>query len=454
MFENLDHIKDKRITIIGGGVSGTALALWAAHIGANVFVSELKASLPEEITDSFAANGILWETGGHTSQAFEADYFVVGSGISPHAGCVEEALKRGIPVIGEMDFIAPHLHGEIIGITGSNGKSTVTAAIGYILNKKGFKTAVGGNLGEAVALFADKYLDYIVLELSSFQLYWANRLKNKISIITNLAPDHIDWHGSYEAYIAAKAKILTLRSTEGWGIVQDCDVEALNAHNLPNLVVLGWDNSPLHPTAGHIYMGEKAAFLRLADKETQLFEYKDVSLLGKHNLENVAMSLASMHFLDISAKLPEAMDGFRPLPHRCELAGKVKGVLYIDDSKGTNVAASVTAMSAIDGRKIVILGGQGKGEDYSLLAETVKKEADAAIVLGAEQERIAEALKNTNYDAIHAVRDMQEAVLLAYKLARPGMVVLLSPACTSWDMYSDYKKRGEHFCSLVHSLEG
>jgi UDP-N-acetylmuramoylalanine--D-glutamate ligase len=449
---------ERRLTVIGAGVSGTALALLAAKTGAQVFVSEERPSLPEGVAERLEKAGVTWETGGHGARAFEADALLLGSGVSPEAFCVKEAGRRGVPVVGELDFVVPRLRGRLVGVTGSNGKSTVTALSGHLLEKAGVEVAVGGNIGEAASLFADETFDVVVLELSSFQLHWAHALKSAVAVVTNLAPDHIDWHGSYEAYVAAKAKAISLQDGSGWAVVQerDCEALGLNGGKLAQTVALSWsDRAPDAPkAAGRLFMGKDSAVLRLGGEERPLFRYAETSLLGKHNLENVAMALAAVSLLGVSVSAARTgLADFRPLPHRCELAGKVGGVTYVDDSKGTNVAASVTALSSIEGRKVAILGGKGKGEDYAPLAEAVAREADAAVLLGAEKDRIEAALRSAGFANIQKAADMEEAVLSARRLARPGMVVLLSPACTSWDMYESYKKRGEHFRAVVRTLE-
>ena len=444
-----------RITVIGAGVSGTALALFARELGKKVFVSEERDGLSSEAIERFKKADIEWEAGGHSERAFDTDILLLSSGIPPYASCVRKAELKGVPVVGEMDFVAPHIQGALVGITGSNGKSTLTALSGHLLQKAGFKTGIGGNIGEAASLFTKEAFDYVVLELSSFQLYWAHDLKSAVAAVTNLAPDHIDWHGSYEAYVAAKAKILSLQDPSGWGIVQDRDYEVLQVKKPDRTVVLSWEEKPRNAAEGHLFMGREAAVLRLGGQEKLLFRYEDTTLLGSHNLENIAMALAAAHLLRVGIPdVRKALADFKPLPHRCELVATIDGVAYVDDSKGTNVAASVTAMTSVKGRKIVILGGKGKGEDYGLLAETVVKEADAAILMGVEKGRIEAALKKVGYTPAYGVENMEEAVSLARTLARPGMVVLLSPACTSWDMYESYKKRGEHFRAVVQSLGG
>ncbi|MDR1977356.1 MAG: UDP-N-acetylmuramoyl-L-alanine--D-glutamate ligase [Synergistaceae bacterium] len=451
---DIEDWSSKRVTVIGAGVSGTALALLARGLGAEVFVSEERNALAGDVAERLRNANIEWETGGHSDRAFEADTLLLSSGISPGAFCVREAERRKVPVMGELDFVAPRIEGRIVGITGSNGKSTTTALSGHILQKMGFKTGVGGNIGEAASLFTREPFDYVVLELSSFQLHWAHHLKSAVGVVTNLAPDHIDWHGSYENYVAAKAKLLSLQDSDGWSVVQDRDCQALRLEKFGRTVVLSWSEKPKNGTAGHIFMGKDLAVLRLEGKEHPLFRYDDTTLLGRHNLENVAMALAAARLLDVVVSdAREVLTDFSPLAHRCELVAAVDGVTYIDDSKGTNVAASVTALTSIEGRKIAILGGKGKGEDYEALAEAVVKEADAAVLIGAEKNRIEAALKKAGFANTHRAADMEMAVHLARKLARPGMVVLLSPACTSWDMYESYKKRGEHFRAVVRGLE-
>ena len=198
-------------------------------------------------------------------------------------------------------------------------------------------------------------------------------------------------------------------------------------------------------------MAEDRAILTINGESSALFTYTDTTLIGTHNLENVAMSLCAVKLLgvDIDGRAEELMRGFRPLPHRCENAGTVDGVRYIDDSKGTNVAATITAMKCIHGRKVIILGGQGKGEDYAPLAEAVKSECEYAVLIGTEAGKIQAALEQEGFMNFRNASTMEEAVDTAQSLASPGMIVLLSPACTSWDMYKSYKARGEHFCKIV-----
>ncbi|MBR0151158.1 MAG: UDP-N-acetylmuramoyl-L-alanine--D-glutamate ligase [Synergistaceae bacterium] len=441
-----------KVSVIGAGVSGQGLAVLAHNLGYEVFVSEKKSITPEA-KSLFTQNNIAFEE-GHSPKVFECNEILISSGIPPQSEILIEAEKRGVKLTGELDFVIPHIRAKnLICVTGSNGKSTVTSLTGHILTRAGLKSGTGGNLGTASAVFTQEDFDAVTLELSSFQLARATQnLRANVGIITNLAPDHIDWHGSYESYVEAKSRVISLRDPNGWGIIQDRDYDVLRPSG--KIITLSWEAKSGHDTAGHIFMDKDRATLTINGESSCLFTYTDTTLIGSHNLENVAMSLCAAKLIgvDIAGRAKTLIDGFKPLPHRCENAGTVDGVQYIDDSKGTNVAATITAMKCIPGRKVIILGGQGKGEDYSPLAEAVKSECDYAVLIGEEAGKIKSALENAGYVNFRMAATMEEAVKISRSLASPGMVVLLSPACTSWDMYKSYKARGEHFCKIVREM--
>lgn len=454
MVANLDQ---QRITVIGAGVSGVALALLAKTLGARVFLSEKKTTIPDDSLSQLEKHQISFESGGHSAKAWDTDLVVISSGISPKSEAVIYAGERSLPVVGEIDFVVPYLKGGIIAVTGSNGKTTTTSLIGHVLSQLGLKVAVAGNIGNPISCFAGKNLDYIVVELSSFQLYWTNLLKPDLAVITNLAPDHIDWHGNYSNYISAKSRICQLRKRGSWVIIQERDIPLLQIENMEKVMPLRWSSNCSSRYVSEITMDltKNEAKMQIEGFSRKLISFEEVSLIGDHNLENVAMALASVNLTGLKIKDPASiMKKFTPPPHRCELVGEVDGVSYVDDSKGTNVAASKSALSSIKGKKVVILGGRGKGEDYGPLAEEVKQSSQVAILLGEESDSIAKSLENCGFSSYYRVSNMEEAVLLAARIADPGMTVLLSPACTSWDMYSSYKKRGEHFQKLVKELPG
>jgi UDP-N-acetylmuramoylalanine--D-glutamate ligase len=277
-------------------------------------------------------------------------------------------------------------------------------------------------------------------------------------MVTNLAPDHIDWHGSYEEYIAAKAKILQTGTPERSAIVQESELGLLLGERNPGFKLFAFSWGPLSGAKENMIIADDAArIVALVEDggETRtLFSFDEVPMIGRHNIENAAFAAGAVHLLTgCGAAEGDLFKGFKGLPHRCEFVATVDGVDYVDDSKGTNVAASATALASLSRPKVVILGGQGKGEDYAPLAEAVKREALAAVVLGSEREKIVKALRDAGYPSVHEVASMEEAVALSARLAPRGGLVLLSPACTSWDMYSDYKQRGLHFRRIVQALK-
>lgn len=440
----------RKISILGGGVSGVSLAMLALRLGASPFLSDA-AKIPETFADRLRAAGIAFEEGGHTGIIMGADLVVISSGFPPTAKILKEVEKNGIPIAGELDFALPHIDAKVIGITGSNGKTTTTSLLGYLLSSIGLRAAVAGNIGTPIADFAaaGDACDYIAAELSSFQLHWARDISLSGAIVTNLAPDHIDWHGSYDNYVAAKAKVLSFIRDDGFGIVQERDVDVLNAVR-EGIYRLSWGGDG---GTRKILLDTGSQAASIGGRE--LFSFNESGLIGAHNMENVAMALSAISLSGGDVAVARRhLAGYAPPPHRCALVLEKGGVRYVNDSKGTNVAATVTALSSIEGGKVIILGGKGKGEDYAPLVEPLKQFARCAILLGEEAGAIAAALTAGGFGALSFASGMEEAVRLAAAAAKAGDVVLLSPACTSWDMYKSYGERGDHFTSLVRDIIG
>ena len=432
-----------KVCVLGAGVSGLALAKLAARLGAAVYISDSK-KIAEDIKSRLTIEEISYEEGGHTDRIMKSDLVVASSGFPPSAEIINKIIKSGISLVGELDFVMPYLNGRLIAITGSNGKTTTTSMIGYLLHSLGHKVATVGNIGSPIADVCCSEYDYIVAELSSFQLHWASSVVLDAAIITNIAPDHIDWHGSYENYVRAKAKILAFVKDTGFSITQSQEAEALKPSD-DNAYMLSWDKAS----------GIRSIFLNEIERNAwldnrRLFSFDDTELLGRHNMENIAMSMSCIALLgeDIE-KSCGFLKSFTPPPHRCSVVLSKDGVMYVDDSKGTNIAATVTALSSIEGKKIIILGGRGKGEDYRNLLPALREHSRHALLMGEAASDIADALQGGGYTSFTMVNNMEEAVTGAAHLAEHGDVVLLSPACTSWDMYANYGERGEHFAKLV-----
>jgi UDP-N-acetylmuramoylalanine--D-glutamate ligase len=446
----------KNMTIVGAGVSGKALAALAADLGAKVFVTDM-GPVSSKTRRFFEHRGIAFEEKGHTHKALECDALILSSGIPPSAKPVVEAERRSIPVIGELDFVADHLKGRIIGVTGSNGKTTTTALTGRILADGGFKTAVAGNIGNPLAECAFGEYDWIVTELSSFQLYWARDFEIDLAVLTNIAPDHLDWHGSFDDYVTTKMKIFTLARHGSPGICQAADAAGVlrvsRSRTLEIIPLQKDDGRGTLGDTGGIFLSEGKCVLFRNGRAVFLFSFKDVPLVGSHNIENAAMASAAAAMAGVkSTGIAKSIAAFKPLPHRCEKVATINGITYVDDSKGTNVAATSAALDSIQGPIVVILGGKGKGEDYGPLAEAVVRNAQGAVLIGEEKDRIASSLLTHGYRTFFMAATMEDAVKTAGDMAPPNATVLLSPACTSWDMYENYKARGEHFKQIVKNL--
>lgn len=444
--------KGKRISVIGAGVSGRSLAGLARKLGAEVFVSDLK-KITEETAKAFENMGIGWEENGNTERVLASDEIILSSGISHDMPVLRLAASKGIPVTGELDFVYPYMSGKIIAITGSNGKTTTASMTGFLLERSGAASMTGGNIGNPAANAAYNRTDFLVLELSSFQLNKINKFKCNIAVVTNLAPDHIDWHGSYEKYTEAKANVIRSLVPNGHAVYQERDSKELNVPEGMGYP-LSWQKPDKNKNGIYLDREKSAAFICVKERDIliKLFDFEAVKLLGSHNIENTAMASAALLLLGHAPADPGVISEYEPPKHRCAFAGSFKGITFIDDSKGTNVAATVTAMSSLEGSKVIILGGQGKGEDYVPLAEAVQKYAKSAVLVGEEKEKIASALDAAGYKSYTTVSNMEEAVEKAYMNAMTGDTILLSPACTSWDMYPNYGARGDHFCELVKGI--
>lgn len=447
-----DEVLDLNLTVLGSGVSGEALALCAVDMGAQVFVTEKKESISQAQIDLFKDKGIQWEVGGHSVKALDCDLIVVSSGISPEIPLLVEAEQKGIPIVGEVDFIAPYLSGKVIAVTGTNGKTTTTSMIAYLLKSAGYDAVVAGNIGVPLGSLVNKSHDYIVVELSSFQLAWVKKAKFDVSIVTNLAPDHINWHGSYEAYVEAKKVAVRMRRNSGWSIVQKRDIDVLGLTEDLKVLPLSWEDAVDQKVKG-LFLGKDKSSMVFGGKKKHLFRYDQLNLIGTHNIENASMAISACVFATgvVDGWDVNLIDYVAPF-HRCQFVTEIDGVTYIDDSKGTNVASTCAALRSIDGPKIVILGGQGKGESYTPLAEAVSQCARYAILIGEEKKPIESALLENKYKSYSVVDDMVQAVLKASEIAKAGDTVLLSPACTSWDMYANYGKRGDHYSCLVNEM--
>ncbi|MDX1733279.1 MAG: UDP-N-acetylmuramoyl-L-alanine--D-glutamate ligase [Halioglobus sp.] len=378
-----------------------------------------------------------------------ASELVVSPGIALDAPLVRQALDAGVTVIGDIDLFMREAQVPVVGITGSNAKSTVTELVGQMARDAGLDVGVGGNLGTPALDLLSPTRELYVLELSSFQLERAGHLDLAVATVLNISADHLDRHGNMPAYHQAKHRIF-----------RGCRAAVMNPDDALTVPLVPPDVELVSWRMGEPDLGGFG--LRVVDGEEYLcrgFEnimpVADLAMAGRHNVRNALAALALGNCVGLSvARMAQTLARFRGLPHRCEPVGEIRGVRFVNDSKGTNIGATVAALSGLaDGRNIVLIaGGQGKGADFTELAPAVRQHCRAAVLMGEDADAMAAALAETC--TLLRAGCMDDAVVLAAAEARPGDTVLLSPACASFDMFSGYEERGEMFCTAVSRLNG
>ena len=447
------ELKDKRVLVLGLARTGIATARFCIAHGARVTaVDDRGAEQFGKAVGELQKIGCTLAFGGDQSEIFgQQDLIVPSPGVpSNHAGLIA-ARKAGIPVWSEIELAWRFLSGRLIGVTGSNGKTTTTSLIGHILATSRKSVSVAGNIGTPLIAHVDesKNDSITVAELSSFQLELINSFRPDISVLLNVTPDHLDRHSSFEEYGRAKARIFE-NQTERDAVVINADDPA-SAERAPSRPQVFWFSRKKRVVSG-AYLRNGQIVFRREGEDTALLDRADIRLRGEHNLENV-LAAASAAFL---AGVPpgEIAAGVRSFPgveHRLEFVAEISGVSFFNDSKATNVDATIKALEAFPGGLFVILGGKDKGSDYAPLIPLLRERARAVLLIGAAAEKIAAQLD----DAMPFVRagTLDRAVELAYQRAREGDTVLLAPACASFDQFENYEHRGRVFKQLVRALD-
>ena len=442
----------KRLVVLGGGESGVGTALLGKEKGFDVFVSDFGA-LKKVYKDVLKHNEIEWEEGKHTaSKILNADVVMKSPGISEQVPIVKALLETGISVISEIEFAAQFTSADIIGITGSNGKTTTTMMANHILNQAKFDVVMGGNIGDSFAGLIHKDPDYFVLELSSFQLDGIKNFRPHIAVLTNITPDHLDRYANkFENYIASKFRII-LNQTKQDYLIYDADDEVistyLHTHPIQSTLV---PFSLTKTLAQGTYLNEKEIIIKLI-KEENIMPTTNLALEGKHNIKNAMAAATVAHLLKIRKEtIRESLECFQGAEHRLEHVLKINKVQYINDSKATNVNATYFALESMSAPTVWIVGGVDKGNDYSALFPFVNEKVKAIICLGKDNEALFQNFEQM-VDIIVETQYMSEAVKIAYNIATAGENVLLSPACASFDLFKNYEDRGHQFKSAVRAL--
>ena len=448
MFE----LKGKKVLVIGLARTGVATSLFCAKQGAVVTATDTR---PEsELADAAAAlgaAGISLQFGGYTEKILAGHDLVIPSpGVPANSEILTAARSQNILIWSEIELACRFLRGRLIGITGSNGKTTTTSLIEHILKNSGFTTLLAGNIGTPlIGVVEQTNLQTVtVAELSSFQLEWIETFRPNISVFLNLTPDHLDRHGSMEAYGAAKARIFENQTAEDFAVINADD--PASTPYAPTKPKLFWFSRKQRVAQGTFLRGEEIVFRNEGEEEI-ILKQSEIPLPGAHNLENVLAAVAATRLAGAQPKeIAKAIRSFAGVEHRLEFVAEHNGVRYYNDSKATNVDATLKALEAFPGRILIILGGKDKGSDYTVLQAPLREKAILALLIGAAAQKIESQISGSV--AIERAGTLQRAVESASHSARPGDIVLLAPACASFDQFKDYEHRGRIFKQLVHEL--
>lgn len=443
---------EKKVVVLGAGESGMGAALLAKKKGYQVFVSEQNELSPER-QSLLQKQGIEWESGKHSPDVMKnAEWVVKSPGIPSDSPLVENLKKKGIVIVSEIEFAAQYTTATLIGITGTNGKTTTTLLTYQILKDAGLNVGLAGNIGTSFAYqVATASFDYYVLEISSFQLDDIRQFAPHIAVITNITPDHLDrYNYRLEEYVQSKLKITQNQTEKDFFLFNSEDPVLKNALEKASIqskkVPLG--NTQKGEGA---YLKEDNITIHLENKTTMI-NTAQFPLSGRHNLLNAMAASTVARLLDIRKEsIRESLTHFKGAPHRMEKVLTIQHVSYINDSKATNINATFFALDSMETPFVWIVGGVDKGNDYEILLPMVRKKAKAIICLGVDNEKLRNTFENVT-DIFIETQSMSEAVKIAHKVAVPKDTVLLSPACASFDLFQNYEDRGNQFKEAVRNL--
>jgi len=446
------ELKGKKVLVVGLGKSGLAAALFLRHQGAQVTVSDIRSaeSLAKEIP-ALLDEGIMVEAGGHGLLTFRRqDVIVVSPGVPLETAELVQARNVGRPIIGELELAARFLKGKILAITGSNGKTTTTALAGEILKAAGYRTLVAGNIGVPVVGLIEQSTEdtWSVLEVSSFQLESTEQFHPAIGVILNITPDHLDRHGTFENYAMAKERIFA-RQDENDSLVVNADDERTEAAAVRSQAPVYWFSAK-HSVSPGAFQERGWVVYRAVHQGSieRVMPVNKIPLKGQHNVENVLAAVCAARLARVPAEtIAGAVEKFQAVEHRLEFVAAINGVEYYNDSKATNVDATAKAIAAFAGGIHLILGGKDKGAPYAPLERLLRERVRTVYTIGAAAGRIESELRGIA--PIQSCETLANAVKAAAAAARPGEVVLLAPACSSFDQFENYGERGRIFKQLV-----
>ena len=451
------ELKGKKVLVVGLGKSGLAAALFLRRCGAQVTVSDVRSAeaLAKDIP-ALLEEGIMVEAGGHGLLTFRRqDLIVVSPGVPLNTPELAQVKSFGLPVIGELELAARFLKGKILAITGSNGKTTTTTLVGEILLKAGLTALVGGNIGVPVIALIDESTDdtWSVLEVSSFQLESTVQFHPKIAVILNITPDHLDRHGSFENYARAKERIFAAQDEHDYVVLNADNARAAEAASRAKAQVYLF--SIEHEVERGAWLDDGFVVYRAGKDEhiERVVPLTGIPLKGAHNVENVLAAVCASRLAGASAEsIREAVQNFQAVEHRLEFVATVNGVDFYNDSKATNVDATMKAVASFQSGIHLIMGGKDKGSDYTQLAQLLRARVRAVYTIGSAAAKIESQLRGMV--SILSCETLDNAVSAAASAAHPGDVVLLAPACSSFDQFESYEHRGRVFKELVAERRG
>jgi len=442
----------KRVLVVGLARTGIATALFCAARGAHVTASEERpGSEVAEAAEKLRAAGCALELGGHTERTFiEQDLIIPSPGVPQDLPPLAAARAREIPIWSEIELAWRFLRGRMVAITGSNGKTTTTSLTAHILESAGLPVIVAGNIGTPLISRVGESSDstITVTEVSSFQLECIRDLRPDVGVLLNLTPDHLDRHASFEDYSRAKARMFENQTEQDFAVLNADDANA--SQYAPSGPQIYWFSRTKHVSSGAFLRGDEVIFRR-DGTETVLLRRGEIGLRGDHNVENVlAAACAALLAGATPSAVASGVSTFAGVEHRLEFVAEIGGVSYFNDSKATNVDATLKALDAFPTGVLVILGGKDKGSDYGILRKSLRERARMVLLIGAAAEKIESQLRDA-VPVVHA-GTLEFAVALASENARPGDTVLLAPACASFDQFKNYEHRGRVFKQLVRLL--
>ncbi|WP_313757219.1 UDP-N-acetylmuramoyl-L-alanine--D-glutamate ligase [Tissierella sp.] len=451
------YLKNKRVLVFGLGISGLSTVKALHKLGAQIIVCDSKTK--DELKDFFdKIKDIYVEKHLNTNEIplEDIDLIVKSPGIPPTAPILLKAQEKNIEVITDIELayrISPT--DNIIAITGTNGKTTTTTLVGEIFKKANFNTYVAGNIGVGILwdMVNANEDDVFVIEASSFQLENIIYFKPRVSLVTNIAPDHLNWHGSLDNYILAKKKVFKNQEKSDYTVLNYEDKTLREIKNEINSKVI-WFSANQKLDNG-VFIDGDYIVLKDGQNLSKILPYRELKILGKHNLENALGAIAISWVMGINLEdIAEVLREFPGVEHRIEYVKTIDGMSFYNDSKGTNSDSTIKAIEALNSPIILIAGGYDKGAEFDELILSFNGKIKELILLGSTKDKIKETAINHGFNNVHLVENMKEAVKLAYYCGEEKDNILLSPACASWDMYNNFEERGQDFKDAVYGLKG